>query len=279
MEFLKEIIAETYKKKSRNLFTFLTGAGLSADSGIPTYRGNDGIWVKGTKNYKPEEFGTYKYFMGNPEQVWQYTMYRKKILQSANPNKSHIALAEIEKLLGKRFQLITQNVDNLHTLAGNTRLYEIHGNYREVKCSKGCKGILPFPDGISSKNIDEDLLPEEIELLKCSKCGYWLRPNILWFDETYDEQTNKLFSSLSIAKNTGILFIAGTSGATGLPLEIAKNAIKHGSYIIDINTEDNYFTDLIKDKKRKLIIRNKTSEVMPTIRDLISESIQDKTPA
>ncbi|MEM1137418.1 MAG: Sir2 family NAD-dependent protein deacetylase, partial [Bacteroidota bacterium] len=86
MDPLKGILKEVFRKDKRNKFTFLTGAGISAESGIPTYRGSDGIWVKGTKNYKPEEFGTYRYFIEHPEEVWQYTLYRKKILEEATPN-------------------------------------------------------------------------------------------------------------------------------------------------------------------------------------------------
>ncbi|MFH6993698.1 Sir2 family NAD-dependent protein deacetylase [Flavobacterium sp. FlaQc-48] len=71
------------------MFTFLTGAGISADSGIPTYRGIDGIWIKGTQFHKPEEFGTYKYFKEHPEEVWQYSLFRKKMFESAKPNESH----------------------------------------------------------------------------------------------------------------------------------------------------------------------------------------------
>lgn len=98
-EQLEEIIKQVYNRKTRNLFTFLTGAGISAESGIPTYRGTDGIWVKGTKFHKPEEFGTFKYFKENPEEVWQYSLYRKKMFKNAIPNESHKLIVEIENLL------------------------------------------------------------------------------------------------------------------------------------------------------------------------------------
>lgn len=210
-EQLSEIIKQVYTKKNRNLFTFLTGAGISAESGIPTYRGSDGIWVKGTKFHKPEEFGTFKYFKENPEEVWQYSLFRKKMFESAQPNESHLEILKIENLLQDRFQLITQNIDNLHRRAGTERIYEIHGKAREIKCSNGCKGIEDLPAEIEGKDIDEDLTENDIELLKCKECGGWMRPNILWFDEYYDEKTNKRFSSLKAAKNSGILFIVGTS--------------------------------------------------------------------
>lgn len=266
---LEEIIRQVYHKEKRNLFTFLTGAGISSDSGIPTYRGTDGIWVKGTQFHKPEEFGTLKYFKQHPEEVLQFSLFRKKMFDSAEPNESHFNLAEIEKMLQNRFHLITQNIDNLHRRAGNQRIYEIHGNNREIKCSNGCKEILNLPEEIKDKDIDEDLTAKDIELLTCSYCGHWMRPNILWFDEYYDEKTNKKFSSLKVAKNSGVLFIIGTSGATNLPLAIAETSLKYGAYIVDINTEDNHFTELIKNKKNKLIIREKSTEVLRVIKEII----------
>lgn len=267
-EQLYEIIKKVYDKNNRNLFTFLTGAGISADSGIPTYRGIDGIWIKGTQFHKPEEFGTYKYFKEHPEEVWQYSLFRKKMFENAEPNESHREIVEIENLLEDKFHLITQNIDNLHRRAGTKRIYEIHGNNREIKCSNGCREIVNLPDEIKGKDIDEDLTANDIELLKCKECGSWMRPNILWFDERYDEKTNKRFSALKIAKNSGILFIAGTSGATNLPIAIAETTLKYGGTIVDINTEDNLFTKLIKDKKNKIIIRDTSTETLKTIKEI-----------
>ncbi len=268
-EQLEEIIKQVYNKKNRNLFTFLTGAGISADSGIPTYRGTDGIWVKGTKYHKPEEFGTFKYFKENPEEVWQYSLFRKKMFEDVSPNESHNQIVEIENFLNDKFHLITQNIDNLHRRAGSKRIYEIHGNNREIKCSNGCKGIHYLPDVITGKKIDEDLIEKEIELLKCKECGNWMRPNILWFDEYYDERTNKKFSSLKIAKKSGILFIVGTSGATNLPMRIAETTLKFGGTIVDINTEDNLFSELIRDKKNKIIIRETSTNALKIINEIL----------
>lgn len=269
MDELEHIITEIISKKHRNLFTFLTGAGLSAESGIPTYRGSDGIWIKGTKNYRPEEFGTFKHFLEEPEEVWIYTLYRKKMFAEANPNPSHHALAEIETLLQDRFQLITQNIDGLHYRAGSRKMYEIHGNIREMKCGAGCKGILPLPEAVAVKTLDDALTETEKALLKCPACGAWMRPNVLWFDEYYDEKTHKKFSALKAAKNSGMLFILGTSGATSLPLAITETALKYGAFIIDVNIEDNQFTALIQKNKRKIIIRKKTSEVLAVVLELI----------
>lgn len=269
MEQLEEIIKQVSNKNKRNLFTFLTGAGISSESGIPTYRGSDGIWIKGTQFHKPEEFGTFRYFKENPEEVWQYSLFRKKMFENAQPNTAHSELVEIENILKDRFHLITQNIDNLHRRSGTERIFEIHGNNREIKCSNGCKEIVNLPEEIKGKDIDEDLTERDIELLKCQSCGSWMRPNILWFDEYYNEQTHKKFSSLKIAKNSGVLFIIGTSGATSLPIAITETTLKYGGTIVDINTEDNQFTALIKDKKNKIIIRQTATEALKSIKEII----------
>ncbi|SHM46040.1 SIR2 family NAD-dependent protein deacylase [Flavobacterium chilense] len=276
-EQLTEIIKHVYHKNNRNLFTFLTGAGISAESGIPTYRGIDGIWIKGTKFHKPEEFGTFTYFKENPEEVWQYSLFRKKMFENAQPNQSHREIVEIENLLQDRFHLITQNIDNLHRRSRSNRIYEIHGNNREIKCSNGCKEIESLPAEIEGKDIDEDLTAKDIDLLKCKECGGWMRPNILWFDERYNEKTNKIFSSLKIAKNSGILFIVGTSGATNLPMTIAETTLKYGGTIVDINTEDNLFTDLIKNKKNKIIIRETSTTALRTIKEILNENFKNQS--
>lgn len=263
-------IKNTLQKTRHNLLTFLTGAGISVDSGIPAYRRPNGIWEKSSENYKPEAFGTLAFFLNNPEEVWQYALFRKELFTKARPNSNHYNITEIESVIGGRFELITQNIDGLHAKAGTKRILEKHGNLREVKCSQGCKGIFPLSQNIKGKNMDEPLTDEEIAALKCDKCGGWLRPNILWFDESYDEQTNKKLSSLRAAKKTGILFVIGTSGATSLPMQIAQTALKHGSYIVDLNKEENAFTDLIRGKKNAIIIRDDIKDVLPHLKDIIT---------
>ncbi|GGG07728.1 hypothetical protein GCM10011344_05340 [Dokdonia pacifica] len=140
-----------------------------------------------------------------------------------------------------------------------------------MKCSIDCKEILPIPNNLSGKDITEELRKDEIDYLKCPECGNWLRPNILWFDEYYDEKTNKKFSSLKVAKNSGVLFIVGTSGATNLPIEIARTTLKYGGYVVDMNIEDNHFTELLKDKKRAIIVREKSSDILPIIKEQIEK--------
>lgn len=270
MKELKEILQNIDNRKSRKDITFLTGAGISSASGIPTYRGTDGIWIKGTKHYKPESFGTFEHFCKNADEVWQYTFFRKKMFAEAFPNESHYKLVEIEKLLGERFHLITQNIDNLHQRAGSNNVYEIHGNLREMRCSEECsKEVYEMPKEIKLKEIDEDLTYDEKKLLLCPKCGEDTRPNILWFDEYYNERNFKLNTTLKIAKNSGLLIILGSSGATTLPNRLVEQTIKYGGYVLDVNLEDNRFTENFGDKKNFHKFRGKALEFLEAFKLLV----------
>ncbi|WP_420571033.1 SIR2 family NAD-dependent protein deacylase [Kordia sp.] len=276
MKQLKEILKENFQKEKRNKITFLTGAGLSAASGIPTYRGSDGIWVKGTKFHKPEEFGTFKYFSKNQEEVWQFNLFRKGMFAKAQPNDSHTLLADIEQLIPEDFSIITQNIDGLHQRGGNSgnKVYEIHGNMRTVRCSLECsKAVYLYPKDIALDRIDEEISDETWEKLECPKCGAVLRPNILWFDEYYNERLYKVDSTLRIAKNTGILVVIGTSGATTLPLALVKQTLNYGGYVLDVNLEDNNITKLIKDKKRAVPFRMTSDAFLSEFHNILDELI------
>jgi NAD-dependent deacetylase len=258
-----DIINQGLNRERRNNITFLTGAGISSASGIPTYRGSDGIWIKGTKFYKPESFGTFKHFSNNADQVWQYTFFRKKMFADAEPNEAHFDLVEIENRLQDRYHLITQNIDNLHQRAGSKNIFEIHGHLREMRCSEECsKEVYKIPEEITLKEHDEDLTCAEKELLVCPKCGEVTRPNILWFDEYYNERNFKLDTTLRIAKNTSLLMILGSSGATNLPNRLVEQTLKYGGFVIDVNLEDNTFTENHKDKKHFFSYRGTVSDFL-----------------
>lgn len=251
MKTIQDIIHTGLYKQKRNKITFLTGAGISSASGIPTYRGTDGIWIKGTKHYKPESFGTFKHFSNNADEVWQYTFFRKKMFAEAKPNEAHYKLVAIEQELEERVNIITQNIDNLHQRANSKNIYEIHGNLREMRCASDCtKTVYKIPESISVKTIDEDLTYDEKQLLFCPECGDHTRPNILWFDEYYNERNFKLDTTLKLAKNSSLLMILGSSGATNLPNRLVEQTLKYGGHVIDVNLEDNSFTENFESKKQ-----------------------------
>jgi NAD-dependent deacetylase len=201
-------------------------------------------------------------------------LFKKGIFEKALPNAGYYAIADVEQTLGDSFHLITQNIDGLHLLAGNSRekIYEIHGTLQYVRCSRKCtKDLFPFPEGVMAKADNEEISDEEWELLKCPHCRSITRPNILWFDERYNEKLFKLYSALRIAKNSGILFIVGTSGATNLPNQLVAQTLKYGGTIVDINIEENHFSKIALSKKNGFAIRGKSSEVLPELAQLIKE--------
>jgi len=277
LEKIKPLLAKTLSQGK--FITFLTGAGVSAESGVPTYRGSDGIWVEGSRNYKPQDFGTLRFFKNNPAEVWKFALYRKITFRDVQPNAGHIALVNIEHLIQDRFRLITQNIDRLHHKAGNTseRTYEIHGNMETVRCSEECSNeIYPFPIDIGQASYDASLIEKHWEALKCPHCGSMTRHNILMFDEYYDERLYKMESTIDIALNTGVLFIVGTSGATNLPNHIMSTAQFKGSSVVDVNIEDNDFTAEVEDASNGFVLRGKSGEILPKVEQILKEILKSE---
>lgn len=264
---LKARLADFFRRDRK--LTILTGAGLSADSGIPTFRDKDGFWTVGSVNYTPEEMGTLRMFRNKPLDVWKWFLYRKTACAKALPNIGHAAIKELEDIFEDRFRLISQNVDGLHFKAHSSRdkTYLIHGTLEHARCGNECSNELyPFPDFPFAKG--DELMAGQVEQLKCVKCGNYLRPHVLWFDETYNEKYFKLSSSLRTAKETGLLLVVGTSGATTLPQRIVETVLSRQGIIIDINTKENYFSELLKKKKNGYALTGKSSDILPAFVEL-----------
>ncbi len=260
-------------REKNKIVAFLVGAGISAESGIPTFRGKDGYWISGSKNYKAQEIGTYQMFQIASQEVWKWFLYRKSITASAQPNSSHFLLKEIEEKLGNQFALISQNVDSLHRKAGSSeeRTYLIHGDFDYVRCGDECSNQLyPFPKEINLVNRDKDVITEqEWNALRCPKCGEDLRPHVLWFDERYNEKYYKKDSVLKIVKNTGILFVIGTSGATNLPRTIVENVLSKNGMVVDVNIDESYFSEYLKNKKNAILEQSRSTAFLTELNDLI----------
>ncbi len=225
--------------------TVLTGAGISVESGLPTFRGPKGYWTVESKEYHSQEMATNAMFQRQPNEVWKWYLYRRGIYHAAQPNAGHTAIAELEERFGDRFTLITQNVDGLHLRAGNSpkRTYQIHGNIDYMRCARECSAaIYPIPTEISAKDKGEDLSVEEQQLLRCPKCGGRTRPHVLWFDEIYNEEHYRFESSLRAAAQTELLIVVGTSGATNLPNQVVARVVQRKGLIIDVNPEKNVFS-------------------------------------
>jgi NAD-dependent deacetylase len=211
---LKQVLTDFASSGGR--ITVLSGAGISAESGIPTFRGPEGYWTVGAAEYHPQEMATLRMFRHTPEEVWAWYLYRLGVCRAASPNPGHHALVQIERLFGERFTLITQNVDGLHLRAGSSpaRTLQIHGNVFFMRCAGGCgKDALPIPAAVPGKARGEKLTAADRELLRCPKCGALARPHVLWFDEYYDEASYRFESALRVAGETDLLITVGASGS------------------------------------------------------------------
>jgi len=237
-------------RDSGGRLTVLTGAGISAESGVPTFRGPEGYWTVGSKEYYPEQMATYAMFSSDPWEVWAWYLYRRTVCKNAEPNTGHLAIAEMEKIFGDRFRLVTQNVDGLHLRAGNTeeRTFQIHGNLHILRCAAGCsQRLFPFPSHIGEKKKNEPITDAEKKLLICPNCKGLARPHVLWFDEYYDEHFFRAESALTWAAASDLLLVIGTAGATNIPMQIGGIVFRNsGAILIDINIQDNPFRNLAK---------------------------------
>jgi NAD-dependent deacetylase len=222
---------------------FITGAGISAESGIRTYRGDDGLWTSDGATAMSK--ATLAYFSRYPERSWQWHLHRRAETLSAEPNEAHFALADLERVLGDRFALITQNVDRLHIRAGNSeyRTLEIHGHHAGMRCTAGCPGVLPIPNGLDPWP-DESEWTEVRDLLECPQCGFATRPHVLWFDEFYDETNFRIKTAGSRAARASLCVTVGTSGGVPVAARLAGIAAKAGAILIDVNPADSELRQL-----------------------------------
>jgi NAD-dependent deacetylase len=250
----------------------LTGAGISAESGIPTFRGEEGYWTVGSAVYRPEEMATHEAFSRMPEDVWQWYLYRRTVCRRAEPNPAHCALVALEEHAGDRFRLITQNVDGLHLRAGSSleRTYQIHGNIDYMRCAEECTAEMwPIPEEVGEIERGDRLEAERFDLLRCRRCGSRARPHVLWFDESYDEPRYRWQSSIEAATRAALILIVGTSARTNLPWQVVSIGAKAGAVIIDINTADNPFAEIAQRLDTGHAARDSAAELVPIIADYL----------
>ncbi|MEE2961927.1 MAG: Sir2 family NAD-dependent protein deacetylase [Myxococcota bacterium] len=226
--------------------TVVGGAGVSAESGIPTFRGPEGYWTIGSASYSPMEMATLAKFSSNPLEVWSWYLHRLRICAAAPINPAHKSLARMGQRMGaKYFALISQNVDGLHIRAGSptTSLYEIHGNIgymRALKAGHDTKERTLVPNIFYETSIS---IKEALASTIFASTGTPShRPNVLWFDEFYDEKIYRSQSAVNFASMSDLLIIAGTSGATSLPQQLFQIAQRNGIPILEINPCPSHFT-------------------------------------
>jgi NAD-dependent deacetylase len=228
----------------------LTGAGVSAESGIPTFRGKEGYWTVGSREYHPQELATHAAFERMPWDVWAWYLYRRTVCRAAEPNAGHVAIAELGRVLGDRFALITQNVDGLHRRAGSpdATMFPIHGDISQMRCANDCVlDRFPLPDAVPPFAKGDAVSDVVKTLLVCPRCGGMARPHVLWFDESYDEERFFLETVRRVAARAALLVVAGTSAQTNLPWQTVTLAARAGATIVDVNVEDNPFGEIAEE--------------------------------
>jgi NAD-dependent deacetylase len=241
---LKEVAA-LVRQKPR--IAVLTGAGISAESGIPTFRGQDGLW----KQFRPEELATPEAFRRDPRLVWEWYDWRRGLIAWREPHAGHHVLARWEELL-PGFVLITQNVDGLHRKAGSKNILELHGNIWQVRCTK---------EGAITENHDSPLrqIPPQ-----CPACGALLRPNVVWFGEALPRETLEK-ASASCAR-CDLMFIIGTSAFVQPAASLPLMAAERGAKIVEINPDSTPLTHFAD-----YSFRAKAGEILPEIDALLNK--------
>lgn len=226
------------KLKSANRISVVTGAGISQESGIPTFRGKDGLW----KKYDPMELATIEAFYEDPKLVWEWYQDRRKNILNSKPNSGHYALANLEKF--SDVSVLTQNIDGLHRHAGSSNVYELHGSIIKIKCT--------------TCNFREDI-EESFSILppRC-KCGSILRPDVVWFGEILPQEVWK--QAIIQASKCDVMIIAGTSLQVSPANTLPAYAKQNNAVLIEINPELTQMSG-----EMDLSIRASSSQALPEL--------------
>ncbi len=204
----------------------LTGAGISAPSGIPTFRDPGGLW----ENFKIEDYATPEGFARNPEEVWRWYAWRYRKIREAEPNEAHRLLAELERKKGDGFLLVTQNIDGLHQRAGSKRVIELHGSIHRARCTVcDYRAELPPPEDLA--------IPP-----KCPRCGALLRPDVVWFGELLPPGAFE--AAVAAFRSADVALVVGTSAVVEPAASLGRLAKHAGAYLIEVNPEETPLTPL-----------------------------------
>ena len=201
----------------------LTGAGVSAESGVPTFRqAQTGLWAR----YDPQELATPDAFRRQPQLVWDWYAWRRELVAGVAPNPGHYALAALERRVA-RLTLITQNVDSLHQRAGSRAVIELHGNLARIKCSREARVVAEWA-------ATADRPP------RCPACGALLRPDVVWFGEALPPEA--LDAAIAAAETADVFLTVGTSGLVQPAASLPLVALDHGAIVVEINPQSTPLT-------------------------------------
>ncbi len=227
----------------------LTGAGVSAESGVPTFRGADGLW----RNYQATDLATPEAFCRDPQLVWEWYDWRRQLVARCRPNPAHRALAWLEGQV-EDFLLITQNVDGLHEKAGSRRLVELHGNLWRVRCTA------------EARVTELMAVPLEAIPPRCS-CGALLRPDIVWFGEALPALA--LQRAFAAAETCQLMLVVGTSALVQPAASLPLAAKSHGAYVVEVNLGPTPLSDIADECHH-----GKAGEILPEILGLTAEDFR-----
>jgi len=204
--------------------TAFTGAGVSAESGVPTFRGADGVWAK----FKPEELANMDAFIRNPKLVWEWYAHRKQVIAQVKPNPGHEALVRLEEIV-PNFALITQNIDNLHRRAGSRTIHELHGNIERNYCME-CGTLYNNAEVLGKSGVP-----------LCDRCGGKIRPDVVWFGEMLPEDAWN--AAVRAASSADVFLSIGTSAVVYPAASLPLLARRSGGVLVEINPEPTPLTE------------------------------------
>lgn len=240
---------------SERLVVF-TGAGISKESGIPTFRdAQDGLWAK----YDPTQLATPRAFQANPKLVWDWYQYRRELVSKCSPNPGHYALVDLEDLL-PQVVIVTQNVDGFHQMVGSTDVICLHGDIRKDKCFANCQGTPTYAD-ISQLTWDKESGPPI-----CPHCETaYLRPDVVWFEEALPHA--ELQRAIELSQQADVMLVIGTKGAVYPAALLPLYAKEAGATVLEINPQESDITYLAKHW-----LPMPSGEAMPQIVELIRKA-------
>jgi NAD-dependent deacetylase len=260
---------EEIKRRAREgKILVVTGAGISAESGIPTFRGKDGYWTIGSTEYSPQEIATTTTLESHADELWDWYLDRlRSYILKASPNPAHQAIVELEKFAGDRMLLVTQNIDGLHLDAGssNERTIEIHGDARRMRCSDECwirnnNEIPEFWDIEEGASFPEDFT--------CPRCSYLTRPHVLLFDEVYSQELYRSREASSFATEADLTISIGCSAGVHIAQTLCNLAVVNDAMHIDLNTDEGPMSNLAL--QTGLFLAGKAGRTVPDLVEILT---------
>ena len=229
----------------------LTGAGMSAESGVPTFRGTDGLW----RTFRPEQLATPEAFARDPGTVWEWYRWRRSRMAAVAPNPGHLALARLEARFSE-FTVVTQNIDGLHARAGSREIIELHGNIWRDRCTANVNHLVVH-------RPDEPIAGGASGALPRCHCGAVMRPDVVWFGEALDPVNTQ--RACDAVRRADVVLVVGTSSVVYPAASLPGLARQAGAYVVEINPEETPLS-----REMDAVLRGPSGVVLPSIEGLLS---------